>query len=104
MNRKLIAMLGTAVLFGAITLTAPPNAQPSAAQVVSPQFNTRVAEEGERGVEPHPQIRLALRSLEAARQRLAVGAHDFGGHRAKALALTDRAIRQLYRALRYDRR
>ncbi len=104
MNRKLIAMLGMTVLFGAMTLTAPTNAQPTAAQVVSPRYDAQDVDAGERVVEPHPQIRLALRSLELAKRRLEVGAHDFGGHRVRALVLTNRAIAQAYQALRYDRR
>jgi hypothetical protein len=31
-------------------------------------------------------------------------ARDFHGHRAKALALTDRAIEEVHKALRSDRR
>ncbi len=53
--------------------------------------------------ERHPQIRMALRALTNARQHLAHGAHDFGGHRAKALELTNSAIEQCRIALQYDR-
>ena len=38
-----------------------------------------------------------------ARGHLAHGAHDFGGHRAKALELTNAAIEQCRVALHYDR-
>lgn len=53
--------------------------------------------------EPHPEIRAALDALQNARNHLAHGAHDFGGHRAAALNLTDQAIRECRAALRYDR-
>ncbi|MGH9355829.1 MAG: hypothetical protein ACRD10_06835 [Terriglobia bacterium] len=53
--------------------------------------------------EAHPEIRMALRALMNARQHLAHGAHDFGGHRAKALELTNSAIEQCRVALHYDR-
>jgi len=53
--------------------------------------------------EPHPQIRIALRALANARNHLAHGAHDFGGHRAKALELTNAAIEQCHLALQEDR-
>lgn len=97
-NRHGIAMLALAVMLGAMTLSGPASAQPKAALAATP------AAGGQMGREPHPQIRLALRSLEDARMRLERGARDFGGHRAKALALTDRATEQLHKALHYDRR
>ena len=54
--------------------------------------------------EHHPEIREAIEALQNARQHLAHGAHDFGGHRANALRLTDQAIQECREALRYDRR
>lgn len=56
------------------------------------------------GREAHPQIRAALQALENARQHLQRGAHDFGGHRARALQLADQAIQECQAALQYDRR
>jgi hypothetical protein len=53
--------------------------------------------------EPHPAIRAAIRSLEAAKRDLQHAAHDFGGHRAEALAAVDAAINQLRIALQYDK-
>ncbi len=53
--------------------------------------------------EMHPEIRAALRHLNQARESLAHAAHDFGGHRAKALELTDSAIRECREALEYDK-
>jgi F0F1-type ATP synthase membrane subunit b/b' len=53
--------------------------------------------------ERHPKIRAAIRALEEAKQELEHAAHDFGGHRAQALAECDRAIEQLRLALQYDR-
>ncbi len=53
--------------------------------------------------EPHPAIRAAIRSLEAAKRDLQHAAHDFGGHRAAALAAVDAAINQLRIALQYDK-
>lgn len=54
--------------------------------------------------EPHPEIRKAIAALERAKYDLQHASHDFGGHRADALAATDKAIEQLKLALRYDRR
>lgn len=53
------------------------------------------------GREPHPEIYAALRALQNARQHLQHGAHDFGGHRAQALQLTNQAIQECRQALQY---
>ena len=52
--------------------------------------------------EHHPAIHAAIRALERAREELRAANHDFGGHRAEALAECDRAIGQLRLALQYD--
>jgi len=53
--------------------------------------------------EPHPQIMAAIRALEAARLHLQRAAHDFGGHRVKAIRAIDAALVQLNLALKYDK-
>ena len=53
--------------------------------------------------EPHPQIMAAIRALEAARLHLQRAAHDFGGHRVKAIRAIDAALVQLKRALEFDK-
>lgn len=53
--------------------------------------------------EPHPEINAAIRALEAARLHLQRAAHDFGGHRVKAIRAIDAALVQLRLALKYDR-
>ena len=53
--------------------------------------------------EPHPQIMAAIRALEAARLHLERAAHDFGGHRVKAIRAIDVALVQLKLALKYDK-
>ena len=53
--------------------------------------------------EPHPEIRTAQRSLNDAAMRLEHAAHDFGGHRARALELIHQAQGELEAALRFDR-
>ena len=56
-------------------------------------------ERGERG--PHPQIHMAMRGLSMAARHLEHAEHDFGGHRAKALALVKQAEGELQQALEY---
>ena len=54
--------------------------------------------------EHHPAIRAAIRSLEHAKAELQAASHDFGGHRAEALAQCDKAIQQLQLALQFDKK
>jgi F0F1-type ATP synthase membrane subunit b/b' len=54
--------------------------------------------------ERHPKIRQAIRALENAKKDMQQAAHDFGGHRAEALAACDKAIEQLNLALNYDKK
>jgi hypothetical protein len=44
--------------------------------------------------EPHPHIDEALEAMRNAKHHLETSEHDFGGHRAKAIAHLDRAIRE----------
>ena len=51
----------------------------------------------------HPRIHAAVRALEDARIELKEAAHDYCGHRAKALGATDAALAQLNMALQCAR-
>ena len=52
------------------------------------------------GDQPHMQA--ALQALEEAKKHLQEAEHDKGGHRAKALQLTDQAIQHVKEGMRYD--
>jgi len=54
--------------------------------------------------EAHPEIQGALTHLEQAKGNLERGAHDFGGHRVKALDHTNQAIAECNAAFHYDRK
>jgi hypothetical protein len=54
--------------------------------------------------ERHPWIHRALKDLRAARADLRRGAHDFGGHRVKALKATQVAIDECKAALKFDKK
>jgi hypothetical protein len=54
--------------------------------------------------ERHPEIRAAQRDLARAKGHLKAAAHDFGGHRVKAIEFIDRAQGELREALEYDRK
>lgn len=49
----------------------------------------------------HPEMHRALHALENAKRDLEKAAHDYGGHRAKALELTDQAISEIKEGLEY---
>jgi len=51
-----------------------------------------------------PHMQAALEHLRAAKVELAAATPDKGGHRAKAIALTNDAIAQVERGIAYDRR
>jgi hypothetical protein len=53
--------------------------------------------------EKHPEMMHALKALERAKGFLQNGAHDFGGHRAKAQQLTEQAIQEIHAGLAYDK-
>ena len=52
--------------------------------------------------EAHPTMLAAYRALLVARKNLEVSSHDFGGHRLKALALTEQAIVEVKAGVKYD--
>ena len=54
--------------------------------------------------EAHPEIQAAIAHLQEAKGNLERGAHDFGGHRVKALEHTNQALAECNAALRYDRK
>jgi hypothetical protein len=54
--------------------------------------------------ERHPRIRGAIRELREAKKELETAAHDFGGHRVEAVEAINVAIKQLEKALEYDKK
>jgi hypothetical protein len=89
-----VATLVFALAFSAAAPAAPngPNGKPVPTATAKPA-----------PVEPHPEIREAIRSLRRAKEHMEHAAHDFGGHRVEALKATDAAIRQLEVCLKYDK-
>ncbi len=55
-------------------------------------------------MERHPEIRAAQRDLASAMAHLNRGAHDFGGHRVRAMDHIRQAQDELRAALGYRRR
>jgi hypothetical protein len=110
--RKSIATIGMSLVAAAASISIPAFAASSA-------FASPVPTQGpvvpQRAVpaqttaarnrrEAHPEIRKAIAALERAKKDMQRASHDFGGHRADALAACDKAIEQLRLALQYDKR
>jgi len=83
MKKTLLAVAAALALAAAVMLPLNVPARPAGSP--SP-----AAQKGER----HPEIRAAIRHLEQARDNLQKGAHDFGGHRVKALEHTNQALEE----------
>ena len=56
------------------------------------------------GADPQPKMRTALDHLRSAETALQQAAHDKGGHRKKALELTQAAITQVKAGIKFDNR
>ena len=56
------------------------------------------------GADPQPKMRDALDHLQNAERALQNADHDKGGHRAKALELTQAAIGQVKAGIKFDNR
>lgn len=52
--------------------------------------------------ESQPHMRVALSQLKSARDQLKKATSDKGGHRAKAIALTNQAIEQVEKGIAHD--
>jgi hypothetical protein len=54
------------------------------------------------GAEPQPHMKAALNSLEAAHNQLQKATPDKGGHRVKAMELTNQAIEEVKKGIAFD--
>lgn len=100
--KKVFVALFVAVLIGSMCFLPYALAEnPAQAPVQKPPMAMR--EKGEPN-ERHPQIHIAIRKLREAKQHLEKAAHDFGGHKAKAIQAIDQALRELEEALKFDRK
>jgi hypothetical protein len=95
------ASVSIPVLAASSAFAAP---APASAVIAVAQQATPVKAASRERREPHPEIRKAIAALERAKRDLQHASHDFGGHRADALAACDKAIEQLRLALQYDKR
>jgi Spy/CpxP family protein refolding chaperone len=59
---------------------------------------------GGMGKEDHPHIESAIKALENAKNQLSAAAHDFDGHRSKALEHVNQALEECRAALKSDKK
>ena len=101
MNKVLMSMLfGAFILTGTTYAQTPPPAATPA--VAAPEAVKPVRHEHRS--EKHPELHKAIHKLKEAKQDLEKAAHDYGGHKAKAIEAIDHAIEELNAALEYDRK
>jgi hypothetical protein len=93
-----LAVRFAACLLGLAALTCSSPAQDTSTPT-PPAGVQATPHSGTRG--HHPAIRAAIAALERAKAEMQAAAHDYGGHRADALAACDTAIAQLKLALQY---
>ena len=99
MRRRLVTCSSAAVVLAVMLCPAVNHARPGAPQPASPRAAASPA-----APEAHPEIRAAIRALETAKHHLQSGAHDFGGHRAKALEHVNQALEECHAALQADKK
>ena len=90
MKNKMIALSSLAILLGT-------GAHFAQAQNPAPAPTAPVKRER------HPEMMRALKTLQKAKADLQKSAKDFGGHREKALDLTQQAIDEVKAAMRADK-
>ncbi len=96
MKKNLAIWLGSMSLLAVLLV---PARVPSLGQETPAQ--ERREERAERR-EAHPNIQAAIKALENAKRQLQTAAHDFGGHRVKALEHVNQALEECRAALRAD--
>jgi hypothetical protein len=101
MKRTLLSWSAAVVLLAAISLplilhgqprTPLPAAAPAAPAAAAPNP----------APERHPEILAAIRALENAKGHLESAAHDFHGHRVKAIGHVNQALDECNKALESD--
>ena len=95
-------MLGQSMLWAQDSM-GPSTSMPSTAIHEDSSMPKRI-HKGKGEHEHHPEIRMALHKLRAAKGNLEKAAHDYAGHRVKAIAAIDQAISELEQALRSDKK
>ena len=104
MNKVLMPLLfGAFILTGpSFAQTTPPPAAPAEADVASVAVKPVVHREHR--MERHPELHKVMRKLRGAKADLEKAAHDYGGHRVKAISAINAALEELKAALESDKK
>jgi hypothetical protein len=71
--------------------------------VASQDKDDKMGEKHEK-MEHHPEMEAAKKHLLEAKNNLEHAAHDFGGHRAKALEHVNQALEECNQAMNFDKK
>ena len=96
-NITTIGICASLLIGGTIAGTSMANAQ-GARTGKPPVFGKKGGDKREK----HPELKLALKRLESAKDALQKADRDFGGHRAKAVDLTNAAMAEVREAIKFD--
>jgi len=103
MNKVLMSLLFSAfILTGTSYAQTPPPAEAAPASTVTAPEVTKP--EHREHHEHHPELHKAMRKLRGAKQDLEKAAHDYGGHKAAAIADINSALQELQAALDSDKK
>ncbi len=103
-NVRLTATIaGVAALLSAVAVPAIAAQQSKSHSEILPADVAQLCQRGS-GLERHPEMCKALRSLYRSRQELNSSAHDYDGLRVKALQENDQAIIDVTAAIKSDQR
>ncbi len=104
MTKKVTSILIASAFALALSLPMATSAEPGlpAAKVPTAKASTTAVQDRD-ARERHPEIRDAIGLLNRAQDRLSHAAHDFHGHRVKAMQHISEALEELHAAQRSDR-
>ena len=97
-NFTTLGICASLLIGGTIAGTSMANAQGAGVGTGAPP---QIGKGGQKK-EKHPEIRMALKRLEGAKDAMQKAASDFGGHKSKAIDATNIAISELREALKFD--
>ncbi len=98
MNKVLMSLLFGAFILTGQSFAQNPPVQPAAAPVAVP-----VAVKPAHHHDRYPEIHKAMRKLRGAKSDLDKAAHDYAGHKAKAIEAINQALEELRAALASDK-
>lgn len=93
--KRITTILALVAFAAALSFPLPTSAEPGPAAAKAPAITAPVPPP------PHPEIEDAMRLLNDAQGHLGKAAHDFGGHREKAMDHISKALEELRAGIAY---